>query len=171
MYVQVKEVELGSLAHVKRIKELEEQLHGAQNIMASLKVELHQAHNELEQTRETLAEARINGLPTYKEADSNKDTSPRSKIHQQGENILLKNKKNAEDCDDTWLVPIAAKENGAVEKLDINRCSPDLPSFMERSKKPKFNHNGCTQRIHALKQPARNRCIPEAKSEAGYCIK
>jgi len=154
VYVQVKEVELGSLAHVKRINELEEQLHGAQNIMASLKVELHQAHNELEQTRETLAEARINGLPTYKEADSNKDTSPRSKIHQQGENILLKNKKNAEDCDDTWLVPIAAKENGAVEKLDINRCSPDLPSFMERNKKPKFNHNGCTQRIHALKQPA-----------------
>jgi len=152
--VQVKEVELGSLAHVKRIKELEEQLHGAQNIMASLKVELHQAHNELEQTRETLAEARINGLPTYKEADSNKDTSPRSKIHQQGENILLKNKKNAEDCDDTWLVPVAAKENGAVEKLDINRRSPDLPSFMERSKEPKFNHNGCTQRIHALKQPA-----------------
>ena len=59
MYVQVKEVELGSLAHVKRIKELEEQLHGAQNIMASLKVELHQAHNELEQTRKTLVEARI----------------------------------------------------------------------------------------------------------------
>ena len=154
MYVQVKEVELGSLAHVKRIKELEEQLHGAQNIMASLKVELHQAHNELEQTRKTLVEARINGLPICKEADSNKDTSARSKIHQQGENILLKNKKNAEDCDDTWLVPIAAKENGAVEKLDINRCSPDLPSFMERSKEPKFNHNGCTQRIHALKQPA-----------------
>ncbi|RLN07351.1 uncharacterized protein C2845_PM11G09270 [Panicum miliaceum] len=154
MEARVKEVELESLAHVKRSKELEEQLHGAQNTMASLKVELHQANNELEQTRKTLAEARINGPPTYKEADSNKDTSPRSKIHQQGGNILLKNKKNAEDCDDTCLFPIATKENGAVKKLDINRCSPDLPSFMERSKKPKFNHNGCTQRIHALKQQA-----------------
>ncbi|PAN06715.1 hypothetical protein PAHAL_1G283000 [Panicum hallii] len=154
MEARVKEVELESSVHVKRIKELVEQLHGAQNTMASLKVELHQANDELEQTRRTLAEARINGLPTYKEADSNKDTSPRSKIHQQGGSILLKNKKNAEDCDDACLVPIAAKENGAVEKLDINRCSPDLPSFMERNKKPKFNHNGCTQRIHALKQQA-----------------
>lgn len=153
MEARVKEVELQSSAHVKRIKELEEQLHGTQKTMASLKVELHLANNELEQTRKTLAEARVNGLPTSKEADSNKDTSPRSEIHQQGQggNILLKNKKNADDCDEACLVPISA-ENGAVEKLDINCCSPDLPSFMERNKKPNFYHNGCTQRIHALKQ-------------------
>lgn len=151
-YLQVKEVALESSAHVERIKELEEQLRGAQNTMASLKVELHLANSELERTRKTLAEARINGLPTSKEADSNKDTSPRSEIHQgQGGNILLKNKKHADDCDKACLIPIVA-DNGAVEKLDINRCSPDMPSFMERNKKPKFYHNGCTQRIHALKQ-------------------
>lgn len=152
--MQVKEVELESSAHVKRIKELEEQLHGAENIMASLKVDLDRANNELEQTRKSLAEARINGLPTSNEADSNKDTSPHSKIHQQEGNILLKNKKAADDTGDACLVCIAAKENEEVEKLDIHRCSPDMPSFMERNKKPKFYHNGCTQRIHALKQRA-----------------
>ncbi|CAO2039396.1 unnamed protein product [Urochloa humidicola] len=152
MEARVKEVQLESSVHVKRIKELEEQLHGTHNTMASLKVELQQSNNELEQTRKTLAEARINGLSTSNDADSSRGTSSRSKIYQQGGNILLKNKKNADGCDDTCLVPIAAKENGAVEKLDINRCSPDLPSFMERNKKPKFYHNGCTQRIHAVKQ-------------------
>ncbi|CAL4887073.1 unnamed protein product [Urochloa decumbens] len=152
MEARVKEVQLESSVHVKRIKELEEQLHGAHNTMASLKVELQRSNNELEQTRKTLAEARISGLSTSNEADSNKDTSPRSKMYQQRGNILLKNKKNAGGCDDACLVPIAARENGAVEKLDINRCSPDLPSFMERNKKPKFYHSGCTQRIHAVKQ-------------------
>ncbi|KAF8693583.1 hypothetical protein HU200_038986 [Digitaria exilis] len=153
MESRVKDVELESSAHVKRIKELEEQLHGAQNTMASLKVELHRANNELEQTRKTLAEARINGLPTPNEADSNKDTSPHSKIHQQGGNTLLKNKKATDDCGVACLVCIAA-ENGEVEKLETHRFSPDLPSFMERNKKPKFYHSGCTQRIHALKQQA-----------------
>ncbi|KAL5665732.1 hypothetical protein ACJX0J_025840, partial [Zea mays] len=153
MEARIKEKDLESLVHVKKIKELEEQLHGSQNAMASLKVELQRAITELELTKKTLADERINSLPTSNNVYSNKNGSPLSKIHQQGGNILLKNKKFADKSDDTCLVPITEKENEAVENLeDMDRRSPDLPSLMVRNKKPKFYHNGCTQRIHALKQ-------------------
>jgi hypothetical protein len=149
--LQIKEKELEASVHVKKIKELEEQLHGSQNAMALLKVELQRANAELDLTRKTLADERINSLPTSNNVYSNKNTSPRSKMHQQG--VSLKNKKAADNSDDTCLVPITEKENEAVENLeDMDRRSPDLPSLMERNKKPKFYHNGCTQRIHALKQ-------------------
>ncbi|XP_066327784.1 uncharacterized protein [Miscanthus floridulus] len=151
MAARIKEKELEALVHVKKIKELEEQLHGSQNAMASLKVELQRANTELDLTRKTLADERINSLPTSNNIYSNKNASPCSKMHQQG--VSLKNKKAADNSDDTCLVPITEKENEAVENLeDMDRRSPDLPSLMERNKKPKFYHNGCTQRIHALKQ-------------------
>ncbi|KAL6634626.1 hypothetical protein ACP70R_027297 [Stipagrostis hirtigluma subsp. patula] len=150
MEARIKEVELQSVAHVQKIKELEEQLHGAQNTVASLQVELQRANTELEQTRKTLAEERINILPTCNKIDSYKSTSARSKKHLQGGIISLKNKK-AED--NTCLIPVTAMENGAAQNLENKyRCSPDPPSFMERNKKPKLYHSGCTQRIHALKQ-------------------
>jgi hypothetical protein len=151
--LQIKEKELESLVHVKMIKELEEQLNGSQNAMASLKVELQRTNTELELTRKTLADERMNSLPTSNNVYyANKNFSPCSKIHLQGGNILLKNKKAADNCDDTCLVLIT-EENEAVDNLeDKDRRSPDLPSFMKRNKKPKFCHNGCTQRIHALKQ-------------------
>ncbi|KAG0533580.1 hypothetical protein BDA96_04G205200 [Sorghum bicolor] len=151
MEARIKEKELETSVHVKKIKELEEQLHGSQNAMASLKVELQRANTELDLTRKTLADERINSLPTSNNVYSNKNASPRSKMHQKG--VSLKNKKAADNSDDTCLVPINKEENEAVENLeDMDRRSPDLPSLMERNKKPKFYHNGCTQRIHALKQ-------------------
>ncbi|XP_062219440.1 uncharacterized protein LOC133919162 [Phragmites australis] len=147
---RIKEVELQSLAHVKKNKELEEQLHGAQSTVASLQVELQRANTELEQTRKTLAEERTHSLSTCNKIDSNNNTSAHSKTHLQGGIMSLKNKETA---DDTCLVSITAEEDGAVQNLENKyRCSPDLPSFMERNKKPKLYHNRCTQRIHALKQ-------------------
>ncbi|KAJ1279701.1 hypothetical protein BS78_04G174900 [Paspalum vaginatum] len=123
--------------------------------MALLKVELQGANAELELTRKTLANERINSLPTSNKVYSSKNTSPRSKIHQQVDNILLKNEQTADNSDDTCLVPITTKANEAVENLEsMYRRSPDLPSFMERNKKPKLYHSGCTQRIHALQQRA-----------------
>ncbi|GJN21434.1 hypothetical protein PR202_gb08906 [Eleusine coracana subsp. coracana] len=129
MDARIKEVELRSLQHVKKIKELEEQLqslqqvkmkdleeqlYGAQNSVAALQFELQEANTELEKTRKTLAEERTI---------------------------------------DTCVVPVIAEENGAAQNMqNIYRRSPDLPSFMERNKKPKLYHSGCTQRIHALKQ-------------------
>ncbi|WVZ74870.1 hypothetical protein U9M48_022991 [Paspalum notatum var. saurae] len=153
MDARIKEKELESSALVKKLKELEDQLHGAQNAMASLKVELQGANTELELTRETLANERINSFPTSNKVYSSKNTSPRSKVHQEGDDILLKNEQTADNSDNTCLVPVTTKANEAVENLEsMYRRSPDLPSFMERNKKPKFYHSGCTQRIHALKQ-------------------
>lgn len=153
MEARIKEKDLESSVLVKKIKELENQLHEAQNAMASLKVQLQGANTELELTRKTLAEERINSLPTSNKVYSSSNSSPHSKINQQGGNILLKNEQPADNNDGTCLVPITTNENEAVENLkSIYRHSPDLPSFMERNKKPKFYHSGCTQRIHALKQ-------------------
>ncbi|KAL6899305.1 hypothetical protein ACP4OV_005963 [Aristida adscensionis] len=145
----IKEVELQSTAHVQKIKKLEEQLHGAQNTVDSLQVELQRANTELEQTRKTLAEERIN--TACNKIDSDKSTSAHSKKHLQGGSISLKNKETE---DNSCLISVTANQEGAVQNLETvtYRCSPDPPSFMERNKKPKLYHSGCTQRIHALKQ-------------------
>jgi hypothetical protein len=171
MYMQIKEVELQSLQHVKKIKELEEQLqslqhvkiqeleeqlYGAQNSVATLECDLEIANTELEKTRRTLAEERMNCFPTSKKTDSDKNTSPRCKMNLRSGSMSLKNKKAAEDA---FLVPAISEENGAAQNMqNIYRRSPDLPSFMERNKKPKLYHGGCTQRIHALKQRNADSC-------------
>uniref|UniRef100_A0ACD5YVU6 Uncharacterized protein n=1 Tax=Avena sativa TaxID=4498 RepID=A0ACD5YVU6_AVESA len=135
MEARIKQVESQSLAHVRKIDELQEQLHGAQNTVASLQVELQRANKELEETRKTLAEERMNILPTCDKADSNKSKISRSKMHLQNRSVSSKN-NNA--LDDICNVPTDAKEN--------------MPSFIARNKKPELYRNGCTQRIRALKQ-------------------
>ncbi|KAM0862210.1 hypothetical protein ACQ4PT_045414 [Festuca glaucescens] len=133
-FVQIKQVESQSLAHVGTINELQEQLHGAQNTVASLQVELQRANTELEETRKTLAEERMNNLPTC-EVDSNKSKISRSKMHLQNRSVSSTN-NNALDA--ICSVPTDAKEN--------------MSSFRARNKKSELYRNGCTQRIRALKQ-------------------
>ncbi|KAM0873137.1 hypothetical protein ACQ4PT_038272 [Festuca glaucescens] len=135
MDARIKQVESQSLAHVRKINELQEQLHGAQNTVASLQVELQRANAELDETRKTLAEERMNILPTCDKVDSNKSKISRSKMHLQNRSVSSKN-NNA--LDDICSVPADAKEN--------------MPTFRARNKKSELYRNGCTQRIRALKQ-------------------
>ncbi|KAL5212802.1 hypothetical protein ABZP36_023649 [Zizania latifolia] len=138
MEARIKEVESQSLAHIKKIKELQEQLHGAQDTVVSLQLELQRANTELEQTRRTKAEERKNNLCTCDKINSNKNSSTCSKKHLQDR--VSKNKNTA-------------KESEAVENLEkLYNCGCDLGSFMVGNKKPELFRNGCTQRIHALKQ-------------------
>lgn len=146
MEARIKEVESKSLAHVRKINELQEQLHGAQNTVASLQVELQTANTELEQTRTTLAEERNNILPTCDEMDSNKNRSSCSKMHVQSRSVSLKNKDTA---DDICCVPTST-ESGAAENRE-NVCGTDVSSIA-RNKKSKLYRYGCTQRIRALKR-------------------
>jgi myosin heavy subunit len=134
-FVQIKQVESQSLAHVRTINELQEQLHGAQNTAASLEVELQRANTELEETRKTLAEERMNILPTCDKVDSNKSKISRSKRHLHNRSV---SSKNNNDLDAICSVPTDAKEN--------------MSSFRARNKKSELYRNGCTQRIRALKQ-------------------
>ncbi|KAK1617705.1 hypothetical protein QYE76_023222 [Lolium multiflorum] len=134
MKAKIKLAESQSLAHVRTINELQEQLHGAQNTVASLQVELQRANTELEETQKTLAEERMNILPTCDKVDSNKSKISRSKRHLQNR----MSSKNNNDLDAICSVPTDAKEN--------------MSSFRARNKKSELYRNGCTQRIRALKQ-------------------
>ncbi|CAM0945520.1 unnamed protein product [Alopecurus aequalis] len=150
MEARIKEVESRSLAHVRKISELQEQLHGSQNTVASLQVELQRANAELEEIRKTLAEERMNALPNCDKINSNKSKISRSKMHLQNRTVSSKNKNTT---DDSSRVPIDAKENEAVENMENPyRRGSDMPSFIARNKKPELYRNGCTQRIRALKQ-------------------
>jgi DNA anti-recombination protein RmuC len=62
------------------------------NTVASLQVELQRANTELEETRKTLAEERMNILPTCDKVDSNKSKISRSKMHLQNRSASSKNK-------------------------------------------------------------------------------
>ncbi|KAG8059117.1 hypothetical protein GUJ93_ZPchr0002g23759 [Zizania palustris] len=138
MEARIKEVESQSLAHIKKIKELQEQLHGAQDTVTSLQIELHIANTKLEQTRSALSEERKNNIHTCHKINSNKNCSTCSKKHLQDR--VSKNKNTV-------------KESEAVESLEkLYNCGSDLGSFMSGNKKPELYRNGCTQRIHALKQ-------------------
>ena len=148
--MQIKEVESRSLAHVRKISELQEQLHGAQNTVSSLQVELQRANAELEETRKTLAEERMNILPNCDKINSNRSKISRSKMHLQNRTVSSKNKNT---IDDICRVPTEAKENEAAENMENPyRRGSDMPSFIARNKKPELYRNGCTQRIRALKQ-------------------
>jgi hypothetical protein len=156
-HVKIKELE-GQVQSLQhvKIKELEDQLSGAQNSVATLQFELQRANTEIEKTRRILAEERINCFPTSKNMDSNKSISSRSKMNLQSRSMSLKNKKAAEDA---CLAPVIKEKNGAAQNMqNIYRRSSDLPSLTERNKKPKLYHSGCTQRIHALKQRNTDAC-------------
>uniref|UniRef100_A0A0E0K1K4 Uncharacterized protein n=1 Tax=Oryza punctata TaxID=4537 RepID=A0A0E0K1K4_ORYPU len=143
MEARIKEAESQSLANINKIKELQEQLHGAQDTVASLQIELQRSNTELEQARSTLAEERRNNLRTCNKINSNKNSSSSSRKHLQGR-VSSKSKNTA-------------KEGGAVENLEIlYRCDSDLGSFMARTKNPELYRNGCTQRIRAIKQRSPN---------------
>uniref|UniRef100_J3LE73 Flavin-containing monooxygenase n=1 Tax=Oryza brachyantha TaxID=4533 RepID=J3LE73_ORYBR len=139
MEARIKEVESQSLAHIKKIKELQEQLHGAQDTVASLQFELQRSNSELEQARSTLAEERRKDLRISDKISYNKNSSSASKKPLQ-DRLSSKSKSTA-------------KEGGAVENVEIlYRCDSDLGSFMARTKNPELYRNGCTQRIRAIKQ-------------------
>uniref|UniRef100_A0A0E0DPJ7 Uncharacterized protein n=1 Tax=Oryza meridionalis TaxID=40149 RepID=A0A0E0DPJ7_9ORYZ len=143
MEARIKEAESQSLANINKIKELQEQLHGAQDTVASLQIELQRSNTELEQARSTLAEERRNNLRTCNKINSNKNSSSSSRKHLQGR-VSSKSKNTA-------------KESGAVENLEtLYRCDSDLGSFMARTKNPELYRNGCTQRIRAIKQRSPN---------------
>ncbi|KAM3241817.1 hypothetical protein ACQJBY_054515 [Aegilops geniculata] len=144
---RMKQVELQSLAHVRKITELQEQLHDARNTVTSLQVELQRANTELEETRKTLAEERMNILPTCDKIGSNKSKISRSKVHLQNRTLSSKDKNTV--CG----VSSDAKENGAVVNMEnLYHRGSDMPSFIARNKKRELYRNGCTQRIRALRQ-------------------
>ncbi|XP_044953619.1 uncharacterized protein LOC123403772 isoform X3 [Hordeum vulgare subsp. vulgare] len=147
MKARMKQVESQSLAHVSKISELQEQLHDAWNTVASLQVELQRANTELEETRKTLAEERMNILPTCDKIGSNKSKTSRSKVHLRNRNLSSENKNTIR------RVSIDTKENGAVENMaNLYHRGSDMSSFIARNKKRELYRNGCTQRIRALKQ-------------------
>ncbi|KAF7089697.1 hypothetical protein CFC21_092600 [Triticum aestivum] len=144
---RMKQVELQSLAHVRKITELQEQLHDARNTVTSLQVELQRANTELEEKRKTLAEERMNILPTCDKIGSNKSKISRSKVHLQNRSLSSKDKNTV--C----RVSSDAKENGAVVNMEnLYHRGSDMPSFIARNKKRELYRNGCTQRIRALRQ-------------------
>ncbi|KAE8774516.1 hypothetical protein D1007_53108 [Hordeum vulgare] len=147
MKARMKQVESQSLAHVSKISELQEQLHDAWNTVASLQVELQRANTELEETRKTLAEERMNILPTCDKIGSNKSKTSRSKVHLRNRNLSSENKNTIR------RVSIDTKENGAVENMaNLYHRGSDMSSFIARNKKRELYRNGCTQRIRALEQ-------------------
>lgn len=127
--VQIKEAKLQSLAHVKKIQELEMQLRDAQNTIASLEVELQRANTELDQTRRTSAKENRNSLSTSQKTDNSEMSSHHSKM-------CGRDKSKSPATSETSCVPRNTKENETVGNMeDPCHCDPEL------------YRNGYTQRI------------------------
>ncbi|KAJ1271383.1 hypothetical protein BS78_06G124400 [Paspalum vaginatum] len=119
---KIKEAKLQSRAHVKKIQELEMQLHSAQNTIASLEGELKRAHMESNQIR-TLSKDNRNCLSTAQKTGDSDISSYRSKI-------LVRDTSKSPASSETNCVRRNTMEDENVGTMkNLHSCNNDLASL------------------------------------------
>ena len=114
--VQIKEAKLESLAHIKRIEELEMHLHSAQSTILSLEGELERAKNELNQTKIQAKENRIRCSDPEKTDDSEM-SSHHSKM-------CMRDRSKSPVSSEIYCIPRNLKEDENVGKMeDLHNCN------------------------------------------------
>ncbi|PAN38557.1 hypothetical protein PAHAL_7G180400 [Panicum hallii] len=113
---KIKEAKLQSLAHIKRIEELEMKLHSAQSTILSLEGELERAKNELNQTKIQAEENRI------RHSDAEKtDDSEMSSHHSK---ICMRERSKSPVSSEIYCIPRNLKEDENVGKIqDLHNCN------------------------------------------------
>jgi len=116
---KIKEAKLESLAHIKRIEELEMHLHSAQSTILSLEGELEKAKNELNQTKIQAKENRIRCSDPEKTDDSEM-SSHLSKI-------CMRDRSKSPVSSEIYCIPRNLKEDENVGKMEgLHNCNHHL---------------------------------------------